>query len=142
MNTDSVTTVRKMFRALTDFDVDGAAELMTDDIVWQNVSLPTLRGKKVVTRALRLVTKPSLRFEADMHNIVGDHVTVLTERTDTIIVGPLRIEFWVCGTFELRDGKIAVWRDYFSLRDFLWGVLTAVGQAVVGSGTRSRLAPA
>jgi limonene-1,2-epoxide hydrolase len=21
--------------------------------------------------------------------------------------------FWACGTFEIRDGKIAVWRDRF-----------------------------
>lgn len=142
MNTDSVTTVRKMFRALTDFDVDGAAELMTEDIIWQNVSLPTLRGRKAVVRALRMVTKPTLKFEADMHHIIGDEFTVLTERTDILTVGPLRIEFWVCGTFELRDGKIAVWRDYFSLRDVAWGVVTAIGQAVLGIGSRSRLAPA
>ncbi|MCX6476206.1 limonene-1,2-epoxide hydrolase family protein [Rhodococcus sp. (in: high G+C Gram-positive bacteria)] len=138
----STATVNAMFAALTDFDVDAAAELMTDDIVWQNVSLPTLRGKKTVVRALRLVTKPSLKFEAEMHHIVCDESTVLTERTDILTVGPLRIEFWVCGTFELRDGKVCVWRDYFSLRDVAWGVVTAVGRAVVGTGTRSRLAPA
>jgi limonene-1,2-epoxide hydrolase len=29
----------------------------------------------------------------------------------------------VCGTFEIEDGKILVWRDYFSNRAFLWGTL-------------------
>ncbi|MGB6073792.1 MAG: limonene-1,2-epoxide hydrolase family protein, partial [Rhodococcus sp. (in: high G+C Gram-positive bacteria)] len=32
-------------------------------------------------------------------------------------------EFWVCGTFELRDGKVAVWRDYFDNVDFLKGLV-------------------
>lgn len=131
-----------MFAALTALDVDAAAELMTDDIVWTNVSLPTLRGKKRVTRALRMVTRPWLSFDAQMHHIVGDDRTVLTERTDYVTLGPLRIDFWVCGTFELRDGKVAVWRDYFSWRDVGWGFLAALGRSLVDAVPRSRLAPA
>lgn len=30
-----------------------------------------------------------------------------------MIVGPVRIPFLVCGTFELRDGRIVLWRDTF-----------------------------
>ncbi|MGC0362878.1 limonene-1,2-epoxide hydrolase [Rhodococcus sp. 27YEA15] len=142
MSTPSVRTVEAMFAALTDFDVAAATALMTDDIVWENVSLPTLRGKKQIARALTLVTRPALKFEAEMRNIVGDERTVLTERADILTVGPLRIEFWVCGTFELRDGKIALWRDYFSARDVARGVVLALGRAVIGLVPRSRLAPA
>jgi limonene-1,2-epoxide hydrolase len=25
----------------------------------------------------------------------------------------VRLEFWVCGTFEVKNGKITLWRDYF-----------------------------
>jgi limonene-1,2-epoxide hydrolase len=40
---------------------------------------------------------------------------VLTERVD-ILTGPfVHFEIWVCGTFEIRDGKITLWRDYFDL---------------------------
>ena len=39
------------------------------------------------------------------HRIAQDGGTVLTERTDAIIIGPLRLQFWVCGAFEVRDGK-------------------------------------
>jgi limonene-1,2-epoxide hydrolase len=45
--------------------------------------------------------------------LVADGPVVLTERTDTIELGRLRTSFWVCGTFEVHDGVITLWRDYF-----------------------------
>jgi limonene-1,2-epoxide hydrolase len=44
---------------------------------------------------------------------------VLTERVDAFISGERTIELPVMGTFEVRDGLIAAWRDYFDLNQFL-----------------------
>jgi limonene-1,2-epoxide hydrolase len=45
------------------------------------------------------------------HLAVRDNV-VLTERIDTFTIGaPLP----VMGTFEVRDGQISAWRDYFDM---------------------------
>jgi limonene-1,2-epoxide hydrolase len=38
---------------------------------------------------------------------------VLTERTDVLKLGRLRVQLWVCGRFDVRDGQIVLWRDYF-----------------------------
>ena len=27
------------------------------------------------------------------------------------------LDIWVCGTFEVKDGKITLWRDYFDLAE-------------------------
>ncbi|HEY5024899.1 MAG TPA: limonene-1,2-epoxide hydrolase family protein, partial [Acidimicrobiales bacterium] len=48
------------------------------------------------------------------HLAVRDNV-VLTERIDTFTVGDLVAALPVMGTFEVRDGKICAWRDYFDL---------------------------
>jgi len=40
---------------------------------------------------------------------------VLTERIDTFTVGEVVAPLPVMGTFEIRDGKISAWRDYFDL---------------------------
>lgn len=127
---DSVRVVANFFAALTDMDVDRAAECLTPDIVWQNTGLPTLRGRARVVRALRFANRPGCRFDAVMHHVVGDDDTVLTERTDTLSVGPVQSSFWVCGTFELRDGRIAVWRDRFSWPNVAVGTLTATARAL------------
>lgn len=52
-------------------------------------------------------------FEVTMRHIATNGWVVLTERTDALFVGPVRIPFQICGTFEVRDGKIVVWRDTF-----------------------------
>jgi len=54
-------------------------------------------------------------FDVEMRNIAARDGVVLTERVD-ILTGPLLyLDLWVCGTLEVRDGKIALWRDYFDL---------------------------
>ena len=46
--------------------------------------------------------------------------TVLTERVDRFEMKDGKIiELPVMGTFELRDGKIARWRDYFDLQTWV-----------------------
>ncbi len=52
-------------------------------------------------------------FEVKFHRNVAEGGTVLNERTDAMIFGPLRLQFWVCGVFEVHDGRITLWRDYF-----------------------------
>ncbi|PTR30369.1 limonene-1,2-epoxide hydrolase [Rhodococcus sp. OK519] len=134
MSTDSNTAIRVVedfFAALTDRDVDRAVGYLTPDMVWQNTTLPTLRGRSAVRRALSFANRPALRFEAEMRNIAGDSETVLTERIDTLFVGPLRSTFWVCGTFELRDGRIAVWRDRFSWGNVAVGTVTATARSLL-----------
>jgi limonene-1,2-epoxide hydrolase len=43
--------------------------------------------------------------------------TVLNERVDIFdLGGGKKIELPVAGVFEVRDGKIALWRDYFDLQ--------------------------
>lgn len=130
--TDSVTVVVSFLTALARGDVDSALEMVTDDIEWVNVGFPTLRGARLVGRSLRATNSPWLRFDAILHHIAAADGAVLNERTDLVTVGPLGIEFWVCGTFELRDGKIAVWRDYFSLRDLVRGTVVGLVRLALG----------
>ena len=48
------------------------------------------------------------------HLAVRDSI-VLTERIDTFWVGGKQVPLPVMGTFEIRDGKIYAWRDYFDM---------------------------
>jgi limonene-1,2-epoxide hydrolase len=52
-------------------------------------------------------------FEVYVHAISADGGTVLTERTDVLKFGRLRVQFWVCGRFDVHDGQIVLWRDYY-----------------------------
>lgn len=122
--------VEDLFAALRRRDIDRALSLLDEKIVWHNVGLPKVRGTSNVGRFMAMLAEPTFGFDVTMHNIAPDGDIVLTERTDVLIWRRLRIEFWVCGTFELRDGKVAVWRDYFDSADFLKGVARGVIRAL------------
>jgi limonene-1,2-epoxide hydrolase len=128
-DTADVQVVRAFLDALVAGDPDAAQQYLHQDIVWHNVSLPKIRGLGAVMRILRGMSRPGVGFDVRLHHIAGDGTAVLTERTDVLIYKRLRSEVWVCGTFEMKDGKIAVWRDYFSSRDFLWGTLKGIVRA-------------
>jgi limonene-1,2-epoxide hydrolase len=128
----SVATVKAFLDALGRLDTDAALALLAEDVVYQNVSLPKANGKAAVAKQLGLFGRYCKGFEAINHRIVGDGDTVLTERTDIIEIGRVRSEFWVCGTFEVRDGKIVLWRDYFDWANIIAGTAKGAGRALVG----------
>jgi limonene-1,2-epoxide hydrolase len=128
----SVATVKAFLDALGRLDTDAALALLADDVVYQNVSLPKANGKAAVAKQLGLFGRYCKGFEAINHRIVGDGDTVLTERTDIIEIGRVRSEFWVCGTFVVRDGKIVLWRDYFDWANIIAGTAKGAGRALVG----------
>jgi len=43
---------------------------------------------------------------------------VMTERVDVFKLPGKSFELQVMGTFEVRDGKISAWRDYFDMNQF------------------------
>jgi limonene-1,2-epoxide hydrolase len=115
--TANARTVETFLHALQDQDFDTADSMLADNIVWQNVGINTMRGRKRIMKLFRLGEGRG-GFEVKFHRIAAEGNAVLTERTDAIIVGPLRVQVWVCGVFEVHGGQITLWRDYVDRLDF------------------------
>lgn len=115
--TANARAVETVLYALQDEDFDTAEAGMADNIVWQNVGISTMRGRKRIMKLFRLGEGRG-GFEVKFHSIATEGNSVLTERTDAIIIGPFRLQFWVCGVFEVHGGQITLWRDYFDKLDF------------------------
>ncbi len=72
-------------------------------------------------------------FEVKIHRIAADGAAVLTERTDALIFGPLRLQFWACGIFEVHNGRITLWRDYVDVYDMFKATLRGLVGLVIPS---------
>ena len=131
---DNARTVENFLYALQAEDFDTADSLLADNIVWQNVGWPTLRGRDRIMKVFRR-GQGRAGFEVKIHRIAAEGNAVLTERADALIFGPVRLQFWVCGTFEVHVGRITLWRDYFDAFDFL---VKAPLRALVGMLIPSR----
>lgn len=125
-------TVEVFLNALADEDFDTASSALADDLVYQNVGLPTIYGRD---RAMKLFRRMEGRagFEVKIHRIAADGAAVLTERTDALSFGPLRLQFWVCGVFEVHDGRITLWRDYFDFYDMLKATVRGLAALAIPS---------
>jgi limonene-1,2-epoxide hydrolase len=110
--------VSEFLLALQAGDLDRAFELLNDDAVWINVTLPTVRGRRRIERVLRfLFRQVGGRFRVHFHHVAADGNVVLTERTDALILGRFEQRLWIYGRFEVTDGRITVWRDSFDWLD-------------------------
>ncbi|AUH69748.1 MULTISPECIES: limonene-1,2-epoxide hydrolase family protein [Gordonia] len=124
--------VHAFFADLAQGRVEAALECVDDEIVYTNVSLPTVRGKRRFAKVMRGLNGDRIGFDAQIRAIsADDDGVVLTERIDELRVGPLRIQFWVCGRNEVREGRIAVWRDYFDFWNCTRGFVRALAAVVV-----------
>ena len=121
--------VQRFLELLCVGDVDGAVGFLAADVEYENVGLPTIYGRERVRRVFRATLGRSRSgFEVYVHSIAANGPTVLTERTDVLKVRRLHIQLWVCGRFDVRDGQIVLWRDYFDRT----AVLTATMRGLVG----------
>lgn len=123
-----IEVVQKFLGALEANEIHTAEALLDENIVYENVGLPIDHGREAAITTLKRFTMFSDCFEVVMHAIAANGDTVLTERTD-ILSGPgVHLEFWVCGRFEVRNGKIVLWKDYFD-----WATLsTQIAKSVPG----------
>ena len=129
---DNARTVETALYALPDQDFETVDSAFADEIVWQNVGFPTMRGRQRIVNLLRR-GQGRVGFEVKIHRIAADGNTVLTERTDALVIGPLRLQFWVCGVFEVHGGRITLWRDYFDMLDITKATLRGLAATVFPS---------
>lgn len=127
-----IRVVRDFLGALERLDIDAAVELLAPDVVYQNVPFPPARGRAAVERQLRWLARYGSGFEVSYDNVAADGPVVLTERTDVLVFGRLKAAFWVCGTFEVHDGLITLWRDRFDMVDVALSFVRGALKAVVG----------
>lgn len=123
-STPEIEVVRSFLKALEAKDLELALSYVSEDVAYQNMPIPPLKGPRGIARVLGPVLKLTA-FEARVDKIASNGTTVLTERTDAVLIGPVRVPFHVCGTFEVHDSQITVWRDTFDYASALVNALLA-----------------
>ena len=92
------------------------AGYFTDDGVYHNIPMDPVQGPDAIREFIAGFTAAFDGIDFQVHRQLSDGSVVMNERTDRMRrIGGGEIELPVMGVFEVRDGKIAVWRDYFDL---------------------------
>ena len=98
------------------------AAFFTDDAVYHNIPMAPVTGREAIANNIASFIRPGAPGIETLHlrviNIAANGPVVMTERVDVFRLPGKSFELQVMGTFEVRDGKINAWRDYFDLNQF------------------------
>ncbi len=108
-------TVTAFIAAIVAKDFDRATELATDDIVYDNVPMATVTGPAAMRDMLSIMEEA----EWIVHRQLAAGDMVMNERTDRLKINGVWLELPVAGVFEVRDGRVSLWRDYFDLQTMM-----------------------
>ena len=94
----------------TEFIVDHFA----DDGVYHSIPLAPIVGKPAIREFVAgFVDVPPGRLV--VHHQIASGDVVMNERTDSITLNGKPVVLPICGVFEIEDGRIKAWREYFDL---------------------------
>ena len=116
---DAERLVREFCDVFDGRDTEALRPFFTDDVVYHNIPLDPAVGIDATMAFIEgfFGMCESMTIETVHLAVRGD--VVLTERIDTFTVGEVVAPLPVMGTFELEDGLIKAWRDYFDLNQFM-----------------------
>lgn len=113
------TLVRDFIAAFDAIDLDRIMTFFTDDAVYHNIPVQPVQGTAAIRAVLQGFMGMASQVDWVVHAIAeAAGGVVLTERTDRFLVRDKWIELPVMGSFTIRDGRIAAWRDYFDMKQF------------------------
>jgi len=122
---DAETVVIAFCAAVAARDVEQVRHFFADDVVYHNVPMEPAVGIDATLEAMAGFFSMFETVEFQLTHIAALGNVVLTERVDRVTLGETVAPIPVMGAFEVVDGRIIAWRDYFDVNQ--------VGQMLAGS---------
>jgi limonene-1,2-epoxide hydrolase len=110
-----VEVVEAFLAAFASMDFDAALSFLSDDVEYTNIPIGTVRGHTGVRQVLEPFFAPIHENEFLISRRASTGPVVFLERLDRHRLDHGWRELPVNSVFEVHQGKVTVWRDYFDL---------------------------
>ncbi len=118
--TSPTAVVKAFLKAIEPLDYDTAVTFLSDDCEYTNPPpLGTVRGAAAVRAVVEPFFAPTLENEFRVLRESESGPLVFLERLDRHQLKDKLVELPVTGVFEVHDGLITSWRDYFDVATIL-----------------------
>ncbi|WP_431956605.1 nuclear transport factor 2 family protein [Nocardia lijiangensis] len=107
--------VRAMCQSWSDPDPDRISSYFAEDAVYHNIPMEPIVGRTAIRDFIAGFLTAFDAIDFDIHRQVTSGNVVMNERTDTLRGNGRDTPLPVMGVFEVRDGAIIAWRDYFDM---------------------------
>ncbi len=115
MATHNEQVVLDFIEAWSRLDVDELVQFFCDDGTYHNMPLKPVTGRDALRPFIAAFLKGWTSTRWEVLNLVSNGDVVIAERLDRTIVGDKPVNLPCCGVFEMQDGRIKIWRDYFDM---------------------------
>ena len=112
---ESTDLIREFCGAWSRLDPSELAQYFTEDGVYHNMPTGPVKGRAEIEQFIQGFTANWTATDWEIVSLAEGDGVVIAERIDRTTAGDKSVDLPCTGIFELRDGKIAVWRDYFDL---------------------------
>ena len=99
-------------------DVPGIMECFTDDAVYHNIPVAPIKGIDGIRKIFEDFLSVFSYAELEIVRIAAEPNLVFAERVDHFLHDGRSLDLPVNGVFELKNGKIYRFSDYFDLASF------------------------
>jgi limonene-1,2-epoxide hydrolase len=113
--TENVRTIRGFCAAFAKGDIDEVLGYFAEGAVYHNMPMDPAVGADAIRAVLQLFVSGPGAVEFEVLAVAASEDLVFTERVDRLSLGGRSVELPVAGVFQLRDGQIVAWRDYFDM---------------------------
>ncbi len=111
-------TVNAFIAAIERRDVEAAIALVTDDVSYENMPMQPIVGPDAMAATLEMFLAPASEVEWPVLRQFEVGNVVVNERLDRFRIGDGWLELPIAGVFEVVDGRISLWRDYFDMATY------------------------
>ena len=111
--------IRDFIAAWSRLNTEELVAYFCEDGVYHNMPADPVSGREALTGFISAFVAGWSKTDWEILNLLVDGDIVVVERMDRIVAGGKSVDLPCCGVFEMRNGKIAVWRDYFDMTTYI-----------------------
>jgi limonene-1,2-epoxide hydrolase len=99
-------------------DATALGRFFSEDAEYCNGPLEPVRGRGAIVASLTQMMSLGGAVDAEIRHLLSAQAVVMTERVDYVRFGEKTATLRIAGVFEVHDGAITGWRDYFDPDEF------------------------
>lgn len=110
--------VTEFINAWSALDVSSLVDYFCEDGCYFNIPLEPVKGREALHAFIEGFLSTWSETEWDIRTIMSSGDIVIAERLDRTKTSAGNVDLPCVGIFEMQDGKIKEWRDYFDMATY------------------------
>ena len=115
---ENIKIIKDFVAAWSNLDADELVGYFSEDGIYYNMPAQPVQGHEKLKLFIEGFINKWTKTTWEILNIIDEGNVVIVERLDRTEVGDIKVDLPCCGVFEMEEGKIKIWRDYFDMSTY------------------------